>query len=261
MVRQMIKIDEELCNGCGLCVTSCHENAIALVDGKAKLLRDDYCDGLGNCLPVCPTGAISFEMRQALPFDEEAVKAALQNKTQENDTQKEEPSKSACETGCSGSCAPASTIFTGCPGSAARAMKPASKDSIQDMSPERLVQSELAQWPVQLALVPLNAPYFNNANLLIAADCSAFSHADFHRRFMKNRITLIGCPKLDSDDYAEKLAQIIKRNNIKSVMVARMDVPCCGGLVYAVKKALAASGKMIPWRVVILTTDGQVRED
>ncbi len=258
MVRQMIKIDEELCNGCGLCVTACHEGAIAMVEGKAKVIRDDYCDGLGDCLPVCPTGAISFEMRKALPYDAEAVKAALAKRA-EDEKKKAQTSPKPRSTACEGTCPSANpTVFSGCPGSAARALKSTRTDNAQEVP---ALSSELRQWPVQLALVPANAPYFNGANLLIAADCAAFSHGDFHRKFMKNRVTLIGCPKLDSDDYATKLAEIIKRNDIKSIMVARMEVPCCGGLTNQVKKALLSSGKMIPWRVVTITTDGQVRED
>lgn len=210
MVRQMIKIDEDLCNGCGLCVNACHESALAIVDGKAKLMRDDYCDGLGNCLPTCPTGAISFEEREAVPFNEDEVKKNMQQ-------QKE-------------------------------------SDSITP----RL--SMLRQWPVQMQLVPQNAPYFDNADLLIAADCTAFAYGDFHQ-FMKNKITLIACPKLDDVDYSEKLTQILKNNAIKSIKVIRMEVPCCGGLVHYVKTALSKSGKVIPWQVVILGTDGTIVED
>ncbi|HHV50493.1 MAG TPA: 4Fe-4S binding protein [Clostridiales bacterium] len=234
MIRQIIKIDEEKCNGCGLCVTACHEGAIAMVDGKAKLIRDDYCDGLGNCLPVCPTGAITFEEREALPFDEEAVKEKMGAKTAEN------------------------PVFSGCPGSRSftfnrQEAKPA---------PEKLsVQSQLRQWPVQIKLVPVNAPYFNNANLLIAADCTAYAYGDFHNRFIKNRITLIGCPKLDNADYAEKLTAILKNNNIRSVTVVRMEVPCCGGIEYATMEALKNCGKLIPWQVQVISTDGELLKD
>lgn len=237
MVRKIIKIDSELCNGCGLCVDACHEGAIALIDGKAKLMRDDYCDGLGDCLPVCPTGAISFEEREALPFDEEAVKENLKNKQQ----------------GCS------NDNFV-CPGSALKSIK---KESFVKKTENTVnsVDSQLMQWPVQIKLVPPNAPYFDNANLLIAADCTAFAYGNFHNDFIKNHITLIGCPKLDFEDYSEKLTEIIKYNNIKSLKVVRMQVPCCGGIEYAVKQALINSGKMIPWQVVVISTDGNIIED
>lgn len=236
MKRKIIKIDEEKCNGCGLCVDACHEGAIGMIDGKAKLLRDDYCDGLGDCLPVCPTDAISFEEREAAAFDAEAVK--------QNQAQRKEP------------------LPCGCPGTHARAIK---HDKILDrptISKAEVQQSsELRQWPVQIKLVPPNAPYFNNAHLLIAADCTAFAYGNFHSEFMKNKITIIGCPKLDEGDYADKLTAIFKNNNIKSVTVTRMEVPCCGGIVEAVKRALINSGKMIPWQIVTITTDGEVIQD
>lgn len=199
MIRKIIKIDENLCNGCGLCVQACHESAIGLVDGKAKLLRDDYCDGLGNCLPACPTGAISFEEREALDYNEEEVKRNIMEKS----------------------------------------------------------ASMLKQWPVQIKLVPPNAPYFKNADLLIAADCTAYAYKNFHD-FMFNKVTLIGCPKLDAVDYSDKLAQILQSNPIKSITVIRMEVPCCGGIVHAVKTAMMKSGQIIPWEVVILGTDGSI---
>jgi len=196
MIRKIIKINEEKCNGCGLCVTACHEGAIGLVGGKAKLLRDDYCDGLGDCLPVCPTEAITFEEREAAEYDEAAVKA----------------------------------------------------------------NTTLKQWPVQIKLIPPNAAYLNGANLLIAADCTAYAYGNFHNDYMRNKITIIGCPKLDEGNYAEKLTAILKTNNIKSVTVARMEVPCCTGIENAVKTALQACGKLIPWQIVVISTDGRILE-
>lgn len=200
MVRKIITIDRDKCNGCGLCVSACHEGAIGMQDGKAVLLRDDYCDGLGDCLPVCPVDAISFEEREALAYDEAAV--------QKN----------------------------------------------------QATSSELSQWPVQLKLVPVNAPYFHQANLLISADCAAYAYGNFHQEFIRNRVTLIGCPKLDEGDYSEKLTEIIKNNDIKSVTVVRMEVPCCGGIERAAVTALQNSKKMIPWQVVTITTEGRIQE-
>ncbi len=236
MIRRIVKIDEEKCNGCGLCAGACHEGAIEMRNGKATVIRDDYCDGLGDCLPVCPTGAISFEEREAAAYDQAAVDAHLASK-----------GKKPMAAG------------GGCPGSMAKAMvrktAPAPVAEAQDM------ESELAQWPVQIKLVPVNAPYFDGANLLVAADCTAFSYANFHKKFMHNHVTLIGCPKLDEGDYAEKLTAILQHNNIKSVKIVRMEVPCCGGMENAVKRALQASGKMIPWQVVVISTDGRILED
>lgn len=252
MKRQIIQIDRNLCNGCGLCVNACHEGAIALVDGKAQLIRDDYCDGLGNCLPVCPTGAISFVEREAAPFDPEAVKANMEKKKAEGG-------------GCPGKAAreiARNEAPAGCPGKAARAIeRPEPAGSAEPAAgPAPAVVSRLRQWPVQIKLVPPNAPYFRGAHLLIAADCTAYARANFHEEFMKNKITLIGCPKLDQADYdySEKLAAILKENDIKSVTVVRMEVPCCGGIVYAVEKALQNCGKMIPWRIVVIGTDGEI---
>lgn len=238
IVRRIIKIDEEKCNGCGLCADACHEGAIGMIDGKAKLLRDDYCDGLGDCLPVCPTGAITFEERNALPFDEQAV---LKAKTEKASSKDEAP------------------LPCGCPGSASQAIK---RDvNINTALPQTENVSRLSQWPVQIKLAPVNAPYFNDANLLIAADCSAFSYGDFHNKFMQNKITLIGCPKLDSIDYSIKLSEIIRNNNIKSITVVRMEVPCCKGLVSSVTSAIVNSGKLIPWRIVVLSTDGRIIDE
>jgi ferredoxin len=239
MIRKIIKFDDEKCNGCGLCANACHEGAIVIVDGKAKLIRDDYCDGLGNCLPVCPTNAISFEEREAAEYDEEAVQAKKA---------KEEAAKPA-PSPCGG----------GCPGTRVKAMSryPASAEPLAASSP---VDSQLMQWPVQIKLVPISAPYFENANLLVAADCTAYAYGDFHNRFIKNRIALIGCPKLDDGDYAEKLTEILKRNQIKSVTVVRMEVPCCGGIEHAVRQALTNCGKLIPWQVVTISTEGKILE-
>lgn len=240
MIRQIIQIDESLCNGCGACANACHEGAIAMVNGKAKLLRDDYCDGLGNCLPACPTGAITFVEREAAAYDEAAVKAK-QTEAQQKP-------------------APATGHACGCPGTRSRMIERAERpaETPRACSGESDVQSELSQWPVQIKLVPVNAPYFHRAKLLVAADCTAYSRADFHERFIKNHVTLIGCPKLDMTDYAEKLTEILRNNDIQSVTVVRMEVPCCGGIEHAVKTALQASGKMIPWQVVTIATDGTI---
>lgn len=209
MIRKIIEIDADKCNGCGACAEACHEGAIAMVDGKARLMRDDYCDGLGDCLPACPTDAISFVEREAAAYDKQAVEENMKKKKR---------------------------------GGAVAALPQA---------------SELLQWPVQIKLAPVSAPYFNGAHLLVAADCTAYAYGNFHREFMRNKITLIGCPKLDDIDYSQKLAGIIRQNEIKSVTVVRMEVPCCGGMEQAVKKALQESGKFIPWNVVVISTDGE----
>ena len=233
MLRKIIRIDEDKCNGCGACAAACHEGAIGMVEGKAKLLREDYCDGLGDCLPACPTGAITFEMREAPAYDEAAVLAA----------------KAAKEAAGKG------PQPCGCPGSNAKAIL--RKDGACEMNAAP-VTSQLRQWPVQIKLVPIQAPWFDGANLLIAADCTAYAYANFHQEFIRGHITVVGCPKLDSVDYSEKLTQIIARNNIKSVTIVRMEVPCCGGIELAAKKALQASGKFIPWQVVTISTDGRI---
>ncbi len=238
MKRKIIQIDTEKCNGCGACAEACHEGAIGMIDGKAQLLRDDYCDGLGNCLPVCPTGAITFIEREAAAYDEAAVEKHMAQKKSPNNTPLS-------------SCA--------CPGQRAKTIHHQTGGA-QTSEAEGKLQSHLAQWPVQIKLVPVNAPYFADANLLIAADCTAYAYAGFHKDFMKNKVTLIGCPKLDAGSYAEKLTDILTENEIKSVTVVRMEVPCCGGIEHAVKTALMQSGKFIPWQVVTISTEGEILE-
>lgn len=237
MIRKIIQIDEEKCNGCGACAEACHEGAIGMVTGKAKLLRDDYCDGLGDCLPTCPTGAISFVEREAAAYDEKAVQENIRKKQEQSHT----------------SAAP----HGGCPGSRMQRIQ-RSQESAR--SNPVSAESQLGQWPCQIKLVPVNAPYFDGAKLLIAADCSAYAYARMHDEFMRGKITIIGCPKLDSVDYSEKLTQIIQNNNIQSVTIVRMEVPCCGGLEMAAKKALQSSGKFIPWQVVTISIDGKILE-
>lgn len=232
MLRKIIKIDAEKCNGCGACAAACHEGAIEMMDGKARLTREDYCDGLGDCLPACPTNAITFEMREAPAYNEAAVLEAKKQKSVE---------KLPC----------------GCPGTQSKAIR--NEASTQAETAVKPV-SQLLQWPCQIKLVPVNAPYFQNANLLIAADCTAYAYGNFHNDFIRNHITVIGCPKLDEGDYTEKLTQIIAGNDIKSVTIVRMEVPCCGGLENAAKRALQASGKFIPWRVVTISVDGKMLE-
>lgn len=221
MLRKIIKIDTQKCNGCGACAAACHEGAIAMVDGKAKLIRDDYCDGLGDCLPACPTNAISFEMRQAAAYDEAAVRAHLSSRP---------------------SAAPSSEA----------------REQSQDPAGG---PSALSNWPVQIKLLPVEAPYFHQADLLIAADCTAFAHGNFHDTFMKNRVTIIGCPKLDMVDYAEKLAEIFRRNPISSITLTRMEVPCCGGLAQAVKAARKLSGRNIPMKTCIINIQGEILKE
>ena len=209
MIRKMIRIDEEKCNGCGVCASACHEGAIEMIDGRAKLVRENFCDGFGDCLPGCPTGAITFEEREAPAYDEEAVNRAKREKAE----------------------------------SASTGMEP-----------------RLMNWPVQIKLAPIQAPYFEDAKLLIAADCAAYAYANFHAEFIRDKVTIIGCPKLDSVDYSEKLTEIIRCNDIRSITIVRMEVPCCGGIEMAAKKALQASGKFLPWQVVTISIDGKILE-
>lgn len=273
MIRRVIHIDEDKCNGCGACVTACHEGAIGLVDGKARLMRDDYCDGLGDCLPQCPTGAISFVEREAAAYDEAAV---LANKAAKEQATQQKPHFS----GCPGSMmrqfnrntqanAAAENPATGhiAAGHAVAGQIAAGNTSDMPVQQESqsghtaapvVPESQLGQWPCQIKLVPVNAPYFDGAKLLIAADCTAYAYANMHEEFMKGKITIIGCPKLDDVDYSEKLTQIISNNNIQSVTIVRMEVPCCGGLEYAAKTALQNSGKFIPWQVVTISIDGRI---
>ena len=227
MLRKIIKIDENKCNGCGACAKACHEGAIEMVAGKAKLTKEHYCDGLGDCLPACPTDAISFEVREAPAYDEAAVMADKLSK--------------------------AAPVRRSCPGSMARSIERKSVASVSSVN-----ESELRNWPVQIKLAPVKAPYFEGANLLVAADCTAFSYGNFHNEFIRNHVTLIGCPKLDAVDYTEKLTAIIANNDIKSLTIVRMEVPCCGGIENAAKNALRTSGKFIPWRVVTISTDGRI---
>ncbi len=227
MIRKIIQIDHHKCNGCGACAAACHEGAIAMVEGKAQLMRDDYCDGLGDCLPACPTGAISFVVREAAAYDEAAVLAAKAKKEE----------KLPC----------------GCPGTAAKAIH--RQQAPAACAPQ---QSQLRQWPVQIKLAPVNAPWFDGADVLVAADCTAYAYGNFHQEFIRGRVTLVGCPKLDSVDYSEKLTQIFKNNPLRSVTVVRMEVPCCGGIENAVKRALEHSGRTIPCNVVTISTDGRI---
>ncbi len=265
MIRNIIHIDEEKCNGCGLCADACHEGAIDIIDGKAKLVRENFCDGFGDCLPNCPTGAITFEEREAPEYDEDAVKKIQEEKRStamsmtveeimkiedENERRKLMMAKLKEE----GKSAPPS----GCPGS--RMMSLQREEALTEAAPMfgGKPVSRLNQWPCQIKLLPTQAPFFNGAKLLLAADCTAYAYANMHEDFMKGKITLIGCPKLDAVDYTEKLMEIIKNNDIKSVTVVRMEVPCCGGLQRAAENALKASGKFIPWQVITISRDGRI---
>ena len=249
MIRRVIEIDRDKCNGCGACAAACQEGAIGMVDGKAALLRDDYCDGLGNCLPHCPTNAITFVEREAAAFDEKAVAAAQLAKKAEALI----GSAPVTRGGCSGS---APLNLGGCPGSQAAELR----ENPADAPMQSAAVSRLMQWPIQIKLLPVQAPFYQGARLLIAADCTAFSRADFHERFMKGHITMIGCPKLDEGDYAEKLTEIIRLNDIREVTIVRMEVPCCGGLQRAAETALRESGKFLPWQVVTLGRDGTIQD-
>ena len=239
MLRKIIRIDKEKCNGCGLCAAACHEGAIEMVNGKAELVRENFCDGLGDCLPACPTGAIAFETREAPAYDEAAVNAS----------RRADASTENCR-----------RPHGGCPGSQTAVFSPVFTASSETSASSARPVSELRQWPVQIKLVPVQAPFFEGAQLLIAADCAAYAYAAMHEDFIKGKVTLIGCPKLDSIDYSEKLTQIIALNGIKSVTVVRMEVPCCGGLQVMTETALKSSGRFIPLQVVTITRDGRIAE-
>ena len=291
MIRQIIHIDEEKCNGCGICANACHEGAIDIVDGKAKLVRENFCDGFGDCLPGCPMGAITFEQREAPDYDEAAVKASKASKAQAAagaDTQEQlQDEKAAAGAGKAPEVKEAHTMSEqamglvpddakkaeiqakmqqmhaggGCPGSRIRQMnRSGERAQAAEAAGAAKPMPMLTNWPVQIKLAPIKAPYFEGAKLLIAADCTAYAYAAFHQDFIRGKVTLIGCPKLDAIDYSEKLTQIIAQNEIQSVTIVRMEVPCCGGLEMAAKKALQASGKFIPWQVVTISIDGHIMD-
>lgn len=277
MIRRVINIDEDKCNGCGICVNACHEGAIGLVDGKAKLLRDDYCDGLGDCLPTCPTGAITFVEREAVPYNEAAVMENKKRNQQANNNDSNNNNNNnggnnntvSSNNNIDNSGHAAAHVHLGCPGSMMRSLRNRNiNDSVSEndgitgnQAMPCAIQSRLENWPVQIKLAPVNAPYFKNAKLLIAADCTAYAYAGFHDKFIKDKITLIGCPKLDSTDYSDKLSEILRYNDIKSITVVRMEVPCCGGLAHAAMEALRKSEKMIPWNVVTISLDGRIIDE
>ncbi len=258
MKRKIIKINQDLCNGCGACVSACHEGAIKMKDGRAYLAREDYCDGLGDCLPACPTGAITFEERDALSYDEAAVARAKAENTEKKSHAGTCPGTNAHSIKRDdGKDISKKPLPCGCPGTNAKSIR-RDDDSVGTVA--QTIPSRLMQWPCQIKLVPTRAPYFEGANLLIAADCTAYAYGNFHNDFIKNHITVVGCPKLDAVDYAEKLTEIIKLNNIKSVKIVRMEVPCCSGIEIAAKRAIQNSGKFIPWQVVTISTDGKIIE-
>jgi NAD-dependent dihydropyrimidine dehydrogenase PreA subunit len=236
MIRKIVNIDSEKCNGCGLCITACHEGALQLVDGKASLISDVYCDGLGDCLPQCPTDAIKIIEREAEEFDEILVKERMEK------LKAEKEDKLSCD----------------CPSTQTKVFIRKENNKANKEETNIVLKSQLRQWPCQIQLAPVNAPYFKNADILIAADCTAYAYADIHNKFMKNKITLIGCPKLDNANYSEKIAAILNNNNINSITILRMEVPCCGGIVNSVKTAMQNSGKIVPWQIVTISTDGEI---
>lgn len=244
MKRKIIQINEEKCNGCGACADACHEGAIEMVNGKAKLTRDDYCDGFGDCLPACPAGAITFTEREAAAYDETAVLKNKQSKI------REKMKNGGVSLG----------HHEGCPGKKAMTLMSLSDEADDRSTICKKPTSRLGQWPCQIKLVNVNAPYFDGAKLLVAADCAAYAYANLHEEFMKGKITVIGCPKLDAVDYSRKLTEILRNNDIKSVTAVRMEVPCCGGIENAVKTALQASGKFIPWQVATISIDGKISD-
>jgi len=262
ILRKIIHINQEKCNGCAACVTACHEGALVMQHGKATLVRDDYCDGLGDCLPTCPTGALSFEEREADAYDDVAVQANIQKQSEQGKQSGQDK-----QSGQSGQAKP----FP-CQGSHVRTFSPASNQIIAQSDNQTSGQidnqaistehgSQLTQWPIQIKLVPVNAPYFNEAHLLLAADCTAYAYGDFHNQFMKGKITLIGCPKLDEGDYATTLTEIFRANTIKSIVLFRMQVPCCGGMHHALSRAIEASGKSIPWQSIVISPDGRIVDE
>lgn len=255
MIRKIIHIDEEKCDGCGICVTACHEGAIDIIGGKAKLVRENFCDGLGDCLPSCPQEAISFEEREAPEYDDEAVKKMqrekLKKRLKDNSEMTEHEKKIQMQMAMH-------TAGQGCPGSRFMQFDQKEEEKVKEEKGNVKPVSRLGQWPCQIKLVPTKAPFFDGAKLLIATDCTAFAYANIHEEFMKGKITIIGCPKLDEGDYTEKLTEIIAENDIKRVTVLRMEVPCCGGIQHAAENALKNSGKFIPWQVVTITRDGKI---
>lgn len=236
MIRKIVNIDSKKCNGCGLCITACHEGALQLVDGKASLISDVYCDGLGDCLPQCPTDAIKIIEREAEEFDEVLVNERMEKLKAEKENK----------------------VPSGCPSTQTKLFIRKESKKSNNEETNVVLKSQLRQWPCQIQLAPVNAPYFKNADILIAADCTAYAYADIHNKFMKNKVTLIGCPKLDNTNYSEKIAEILNNNNINSITILRMEVPCCGGIVNSVKTAMQNSGKIVPWQIVTVSTEGEI---